>query len=187
MTDLPATFQKTNVKQTASSLVTLIIIIVSLLLLAGLSWALIRANQGQIKSGPAPDFSVRLFDGRTFILGEQRAKIVLINFWASWCIPCHVEAPELNTIWREYQDRGVVLVGVDYLDTEIDAHNFLQAFNVQYANGADIGTKIADNFHVKAVPETYIVDKQGNIAITFPAPTTAIALRPILDNLLAQK
>ncbi|MHB8626423.1 MAG: TlpA family protein disulfide reductase [Aggregatilineales bacterium] len=182
----PAVRQRTAANGRMGPLITLTVMVVPIFIIAGLGLGLIQASRTQVRSGPAPDFSLKPFDGGTFTLSEQRGQVVVINFWASWCVPCRDEAPELNAIWSEYRNRGVVMVGVDYLDNENDALAFLKEFNVQYLNGPDIGTKIADAYHIKGVPETYIVDKHGVLAMTIPLPTTASALRPILDELLAQ-
>ncbi len=182
--DLMSTLPKSMANPKGRMLASLMIMVVPLLIVFGLGLALIQVNQKQVASGPAPDFTFKLFDSQAFALSAQHGKVVLINFWASWCGPCRAEAPDLNGIWDEYKDRGVVMVGVDYLDNESDARRFLKEFDVQYLNGPDIETEIARAYRIKGVPETYVVDKQGNLAMTIPALTTAKALRQILDTLL---
>src|SRR5260221_9636170 len=82
----------------------------------------------------APDFTLQTFDGKTVNLADLRGQVVLVNFWASWCIPCSQEAPDLENTWRQYQERGVVFVGVDYVDTETEARTYLSHYDVTYAN-----------------------------------------------------
>lgn len=183
-TDLSPTIPRSVANRKIRLLMSVVTMVVTFITVFGLGLALRQANQTQVTSGPAPDFTLALYDGRTFALHEQRGKVVLINFWASWCGPCRTEAPELNAIWDEYKDRGLVMIGVDYLDNEKNALDFLKEFSVQYMNGPDLETQIATAYRIKGVPETYIVDKQGDLAMTIPGPTTANDLRRILDALL---
>ena len=113
-------------------------------LLGLVGWKLWQSSLGQVSSGPAPDFRLNTFDGQTLQLSDLRGQAVVINFWASWCIPCRDEAPILEKTWREYRDRGVVLVGVAYLDDEKPARDFITEFTITYPNGPDLGHRNRD-------------------------------------------
>src|SRR3972149_1855391 len=131
-------------------------------LLAILGFALIRSQQGPINvGGRIPDFSLTTFDGQTYNTADLRGQVILINFWASWCVPCEEEAAELEQAHQQFQDRGVVFLGVNYVDTKPEALAYLDRFGVTYANGPDLGTEISQAFRMRGVPETYIVDRQG--------------------------
>jgi len=141
----------------------------------------------QVGAGePAPDFTVQTFDGQTVKLSDLHGKVVLVNFWASWCIPCSQEAPDLENTWRQYKDRGVVFVGVDYVDTETEARTYLTHFNISYPNGADLGTRISQAYRIRGVPETYIIDRNGTLRATFIGPTTQDQIQAKIDPLLSQ-
>ncbi len=177
------TFANTPAKRT-NPLIMGAVIGLALLFVVGLGIALTQKALSQLDSGIAPDFSIKTYDGKTFTLSQNRGKVVLINFWASWCGPCRSEASDMNAIYDEYKDRGVVFIGVGHLDNEKDALGFLKEFGIEYTTGPDNGTSVSEKYRVKGVPETYIVDKAGNLAMSIPGPTTARDLRPILDKLL---
>lgn len=116
-----------------------------------------------LAAGTAPDFSLTTFDGKTYKLSELKGKPVVINFWASWCIPCRDEAPAFQRAWESYNERGLIILGVDYVDTETDAKKFIAEFNQTYPNGPDLGTRISQLFRISGVPETYFVGKDGRL------------------------
>jgi cytochrome c biogenesis protein CcmG/thiol:disulfide interchange protein DsbE len=120
-------------------------------------------GEPQPSSGVAPDFILTTFDGKTIRLADLRGKVVVVNFWASWCVPCREEAVFLEKQWRVYKDRGVVFVGIDYVDSESNARAYLKEFNITYPNAPDLGTEVSQRYRIKGVPETYFIGRDGNI------------------------
>jgi len=137
-----------------------------------------------IDRGSAPQFSIPLYNGGTFSLTEQRGKVVVVNFWASWCIPCRDEAPMLERVWRKYRDRGVVFIGVDYVDTEVEALKFIKEFNMTYPTGPDLRTETSAKFHIRGVPETFFVGKDGELNGNIIGPMDERTLTAKLEELL---
>lgn len=137
-----------------------------------------------VEKGLAPQFSVPLFSGSTFSLAEQRGKVVVVNFWASWCVPCREEAPILENAWRKYKDRGVIFVGIDYVDTDKEALAFIKDFGVTYPNGPDIGTETSRAFRIQGIPETYFVGKDGQLYGNHIGPIDAPTLSAKIEEVL---
>ncbi|MDP2948750.1 MAG: TlpA disulfide reductase family protein [Chloroflexota bacterium] len=133
---------------------------------------------------PAPDFTLELFDGQTFTLSEMRGRPVVLNFWASWCPSCREEAPVLEEGWRKFKDRGVVFLGVNVMDSEKDALEFMDEFDVTYANGQDPGDKIYAEYGATGVPETFFINSQGIITRKFIGPLKENQLAALTEELL---
>jgi cytochrome c biogenesis protein CcmG/thiol:disulfide interchange protein DsbE len=151
---------------------------VGLLTLLGIvGIGLIRAQEGPVGPGQrAPDFVLTTFDGEVISSADLEGKVVVLNFWASWCKPCESEAADLETAWRTYQSRGdVVFLGVDYVDTEPEAMVYLEKFDITYPNGPDLRTSISQAFRIRGVPETYIIDQDGVLSHTQIGPFTSLA------------
>lgn len=136
-------------------------------LLALVASALSKRQQGSMKPGDTlPDFSLTLFSGYEFEgqsevhLSDFAGKIVVLNFWASWCKPCEQEAAELEEAWRFYNG-DVMFLGADYVDTEPEARTYLKKFQITYPNGPDLRTELSQMFRITGVPETYFIDQQG--------------------------
>jgi cytochrome c biogenesis protein CcmG/thiol:disulfide interchange protein DsbE len=132
----------------------------------------------------APDFTLTLFDGRSLGLQELRGKVVFLNFWASWCPPCRAEARTLEAAWQKYKDQDVVFVGIAIQDTEEDARAFLREFGITYPNGRDPTSKIAIDYGVWGIPETFIIDGQQRITYKHVGGIGWAAITAKLDEAL---
>ena len=146
--------------------------------------ALVRQKQVQPESGAAPDFTVKTYEGQQIALADLRGKVVVVNFWASWCVPCKVEAPFLQSVWERYRDQDVVILGIAYADLDADSLAFIEEFGITYPNAPDTGTRISDAYHITGVPETFVVDREGNISEFFFAQVNENNLIPVLDRLV---
>jgi cytochrome c biogenesis protein CcmG/thiol:disulfide interchange protein DsbE len=159
-----------------------------LALLALLALGLLKPNIGFTKSvgDRVPNFTLTTFEGQQIALSELQGKVVLINFWASWCKPCEAEAADLEAAWRYYQPRGdVVFLGVDWTDTDTAAKGYLEKFDITYPNGPDLGTRISQSFRTTGVPETYIVDRSGALAYVKISPFASLEeIKSAIDPLL---
>jgi cytochrome c biogenesis protein CcmG/thiol:disulfide interchange protein DsbE len=133
----------------------------------------------------AAPFTLTAFDGSPVSLEAWRGKVVVVNFWASWCKPaCYDEAPVLERAWRTYRDRGLVVVGVDMQDTPEAARAFIRQFELTFPNAPDDGGKVAVEYGVYGVPETFFVDRTGTIRAKHVGAVTDEVIRATLEPLL---
>lgn len=121
----------------------------------------------------APPFVLpRLDRDGTLALTALRGQVVVLNFWASWCVPCRDEAPLLEATWQRYRDRGVVVVGVNVQDLVPAAQRFLRETRVTYPVVRDRDSRVYRAYGLTGVPETFFIDRQGRIVRKFPGVIT---------------
>ena len=134
----------------------------------------------------APGFALPMLETTdTVHLADMRGNVVLVNFWASWCIPCREEHPVLLDGANKYLSKGVKFVGITYNDAPQDSKNWLQEMGQAYPSLVDHGARVAIDYGVSGVPETFILDKNGVVAFKKFGPITPQELSSKLDSLLA--
>ena len=148
-------------------------------LLALLVWKIVNDEGGAasaLRRGEqpvAPDFTLaRLDRPGELTLSSLRGKAVVLNFWASWCIPCKKEAPMLEAAWKRWRSKGVVVVGIDEEDLKSDARRFMRRYGVTYPNVYDGKQSLAEPYGLLGYPETFFVGRDGRLVHQILGPIT---------------
>ncbi|HEX3455538.1 MAG TPA: TlpA disulfide reductase family protein [Gaiellaceae bacterium] len=153
-------------------------------LLALLIW---KVAHGSGKTAEPKNFNLPRLDkpGTKLELSALRGKVVVLNFMASWCVPCKQEAPAIEKVWQQYKGKGVVVVGVDSEDFSGDAKSFIRKYKLTYPVVREEGNDLYGPYGVSGVPETRVIDRQGKYAGTqFYGATTATDLRQSINEAL---
>ena len=113
----------------------------------------------------APAFTLDRLDaeGGRLSLADLRGKAVVVNFWASWCIPCRDEAPVLQKTYERYRDQGLVVLGIDVNDFKEDARRFMKRYGITYPVAYDGKGSTVGKWGVRGFPETFFVDRSGTL------------------------
>ncbi|GCE48465.1 cytochrome c biogenesis protein CcmG/thiol:disulfide interchange protein DsbE [Thermosporothrix hazakensis] len=131
----------------------------------------------------APDFTLQsLADGKQLRLSDLKGKMVILNFWGSWCAPCQQEAPALQKAWQErLQQKGVVLLGIDVYEDSSAAHAFIKKYGISYQNVQDtLNGNVGQDYGIRGYPETFFISADGKVLARygpFTEETLDIALK----------
>jgi peroxiredoxin len=132
---------------------------------------------------PAPDFTLPAPDGGEVRLADYQGKIILVNFWGSWCGPCVHEIPELQAAHEQLRDQGLVVIGVNLFDNEVDKdgqkrtaediRQFVETLGVTYPIALDVRGEVSRAYRVYPIPTSFFIDRQGTIRYMLPREITA--------------
>jgi cytochrome c biogenesis protein CcmG/thiol:disulfide interchange protein DsbE len=125
----------------------------------------VAAQLGGGEPVAAPDFTLERLDaeGGELTLSDLQGKALVVNFWASWCVPCKDEAPVLQETYEQHRDEGLVVIGVDAQDFRADARRFMKRFGITYPVVYDGKGSTLGRWGVTGFPETFFVDREGNV------------------------
>lgn len=111
----------------------------------------------------APLVSLTALDGRSFTLAELRGKVVFLNFWATWCIPCRQEMPALDNLYRTYRDRGFVVLAVNFKESARDVRSFVDQTGVTFPTVLDPEGAVSRALKVRGLPVSFLVGRDGTL------------------------
>ena len=134
------------------------------------------------------DVTGELLDGGRYAISQDRGRVVVVNFWGSWCAPCRAEADDLEKTYQATKPEGVTFLGVNTRDDRDAAKAFERGYQVTYPSVYDVDGKVAVQFDVtqSSTPATLIIDRQGRIAVAIRQATTVTQLRPLVDKIAAE-
>ncbi len=163
----------------------LIIPLVSIGLLIVLLTALLRPTKE--KESPligkiAPNFTLKTFEGAVVSLNQFKGEPVVINFWASWCIPCRDEAPVLNRLASDHPE--IVVFGINFQDNQTDANEFRKEFKLVFPVLNGNTDSVAVSYGVTGVPETFFIDKTGKITSRHAGPVDQTIIEQKIKEIL---
>jgi cytochrome c biogenesis protein CcmG/thiol:disulfide interchange protein DsbE len=143
------------------------------------------SREADVKVRTAPDISLVSLDGQPVRIADLKGRSVVVNFWASWCPPCQEEARALEDAWRSVQGSDVVFVGVNIWDADQDARTFLSRYGVTYTNALDASGRMAIEYGVTGIPETFGINANGELVRHWIGPMSVPDLQRFAEGLRA--
>ncbi|HSG16797.1 MAG TPA: TlpA disulfide reductase family protein [Anaerolineae bacterium] len=177
-------------EETQKSRFGLVVLITVVLIFAAVLFLGMRNSATDRPDEVAPDFEMQFFNGYewesapTAQLSDFEGRPVVLNFWASWCVECRVEADLLEDTWKEYRDDGVVFLGIAYIDVEPKSLAYLEEYNITYPNAPDLRSSISSKYDITGVPETFFIDREGNVVHIQLGPVNETMLTSLIDQML---
>lgn len=134
---------------------------------------------------PVPEIDAERYDGTRLVLSEHIGRPMVINFWASWCVPCRDEQPILESTWRDYAADDVLFVGVNIQDDEAIGKAYLEEFDVTYPNVKDSNGRVTVNYGVIGLPVTFFVNKQGMVERRYVGAINSLQLNQWVEDIIS--
>jgi thiol-disulfide isomerase/thioredoxin len=162
----------------------------------GPGWAQVKINYKVIPNlepmkeiAPTPDFTIASLDGKKMSLKDFRGKLVFLNFWASWCVPCREEMPAMEKLYQEYKDKNFVVVAVNVKDRKQAALDFVKELKLTYPTAFDPEGQVGLLYGAWGLPTTYLIGSKGEgLARAWgPAEWYGPAARKLIKELVDQK
>lgn len=162
-----------------------VVVMVVIGLLALVAWRLIRVPEEAVPTVRAPEFQLASLDGRRLGPEDYEGQVLLIDFWATWCTPCHLQARILDGLYDEYSEQGVEFLAISTGEVEEIVRQFVDGHPYRYPVLIDPEDTLSQELGIYALPTLMVIDGDGEVSYFRPGVTPAKALREILDEALA--
>jgi len=164
-------------------------ILVLLVAAVGIIFAVVKFNNKEVvvlnKGEAAPAFTLQTLDGNQASLADYKGKVVLLNFWATWCEPCRDEMPALQQAYDKYKEQGLVVVAANLDENNITIKGFINQYQLNFPILIDKGREVAlDRYKVGPIPTTFIIDKNGVLQSIEQTPLTLMMIEDKIKPLL---
>jgi cytochrome c biogenesis protein CcmG, thiol:disulfide interchange protein DsbE len=169
----------------------------AIILLSGLAWIFVSADKtnsataGRIpapqKGFLAPEFKLETPNGQSIALTDDRGKAILVNLWATWCPPCRAEMPTIEKVYQEYQDRGLVVLGVDATiqDDPTAIAPFVKQYGITFPILLDMNAEASDLYELRSLPTSFFIGRDGIIKeVVVGGPMSEALLRTNIEEII---
>jgi cytochrome c biogenesis protein CcmG, thiol:disulfide interchange protein DsbE len=167
-------------------------VLIVVILAAGMAWtAASRVTTDQATRDRArratPDIILDTLDGGQFKLSDQIGQPVVVNFWATWCLPCRAEMPAFEEVYRNHRDQGLVVVGVDVAESPDVVAKFVSEAGATFPIALDVSGEVTELYRIQGMPTTFFVGRDGKIKDTvIGGPLTKAAIESKVNDLLVR-
>ena len=148
----------------------------ALLVVALLGLLATQGCQAGLLGHAAPDFTLVDLEGNMVSLSDFRGETVFINFWATWCPPCRAEMPAIEAVYQKYKDKGVVVIGIDFWESDGLVRQYIQDGGYSWTFVTDATGEVTASYRVKAIPTSFFIDREGVIRAVNIGDMTKLAM-----------
>lgn len=146
-----------------------------------------NSEKKELETGDsAPLFSLTDTDGNTVSLQDYKGKVILLNFWASWCEPCRNEMPAVQESYNKYKDQGFVVLGVNIAENQVTAKGFANRLGVTFPVLLDSDRKVTQQYKVIPIPTSFLIDRNGKVQAVFKKELTLSEISGYVETLIAK-